>query len=150
MQLSKIDIHQTLLDQVNIKIEAAEKAIAVAKEARDSETKSSVGDKYETGRAMAQNEQHRNEVQLAQALELKKGLSNIDLDKKYSKVETGALVKTSIGLYYISIGLGALKVNNFNVFAISLSSPIGKAMVGLEQGNEVIFQGRKQLIEEIG
>ena len=52
-------------EQVNDKIIKIERAIAAVIESRDNETKSSVGDKYETGRAMMQNEQQRLESQLS-------------------------------------------------------------------------------------
>ena len=64
-------IYNQLQEMLDRKIESAKKAIESAKEARDSDTKSSVGDKYETGRAMMQIELEKNEVQLNKVINLR-------------------------------------------------------------------------------
>ena len=50
-------------------------------ESLTSETKSSAGDKHETGRAMLQLEREKVGQQLAEVEKLKEGLSKIDVDK---------------------------------------------------------------------
>ena len=53
-----------LLQHLEQNIAETEQAIASAKESRDNESKSSAGDKYETGRAMMQIELENNGRQL--------------------------------------------------------------------------------------
>ncbi len=89
MNLNK-SLKQLLFNQlsniIESKLATLNKAILLAKESRDSDTKSSAGDKYETGRAMMHIEIEKNEVQLSKTLKLKKELSEIDLLKEYNKV----------------------------------------------------------------
>ncbi|NQU87687.1 MAG: 3-oxoacyl-ACP synthase [Mariniphaga sp.] len=147
------EIKQLFLDQLfNIlerKTEAAISAIESAKESRDSDTKSSAGDKYETSRAMMQIEIEKNEVQLSKIINLKNDLSLIDTQKEYTKVEFGSLVKTNQGTCFISIGMGKVTVDVQSIFAISIASPIGKLLLDKVVGDIILFQGREFVIKEI-
>ena len=62
---------------VHERIAATQEAIYTAQLSANEETKSSAGDKYETGRAMAQLEIEKNTAQLAEALKLKQMLKQI-------------------------------------------------------------------------
>lgn len=86
-------------DILEKRIETAIHDIELAKESRDSETKSSAGDKYETGRAMVQFEIEKNNFQLNKAIQLKNEVAQIDLYKNPDKAEFGSIVKTSQGNY---------------------------------------------------
>lgn len=88
-----------LQSAIGEKILICRKAIDLAIEARDNDSKSSVGDKYETNRAMMQIELEKNNRQLAQYLKQKKELSDIDINKTFDKVEFGSLVLTNQGNY---------------------------------------------------
>jgi sortase (surface protein transpeptidase) len=52
----KTRLHSLCVSYVGQRIETAQRAIAIAQASANEETKSSAGDKYETGRAMAQLE----------------------------------------------------------------------------------------------
>lgn len=129
-----------LLDDFNDKIERLQLAINSIKDSRDSNTKSSAGDKYETGRAMAQIELDNVERQLQQTLHLKNDLLKIDVSKPYTQVDYGALVQTQAGYYLLAIGLGIVKVGNQPFYCISSSSPIGKALLGKHPGDIFTFR----------
>ena len=58
---------QTFIEQ---RISAARTAMQAAQESSSSETKSSAGDKYETGREMANAERDRNAAHMQQAQQL--------------------------------------------------------------------------------
>jgi transcription elongation GreA/GreB family factor len=138
-------IHQTLDQQT----ESLQSAITAAKESRDNETKSSVGDKYETGRAMVQMELEKNRVQLNKTLQLKNHISQINPQKQNNTVEFGSLVFTSAGNYFISIGMGKIEVKNESFFCISLASPMGKMLHQKKSGDKIIFQGKEIFISGI-
>jgi len=138
----KIEIFDKLILSLNGKIEQAQESIAVVKESRDNETKSSAGDKYETGREMMQIEINKSEDQLSKFINYKHQLSKIDLKKKFVKVEFGSLVETSNGTYFISIALGKIKLANTDYYPISLASPIGKLIYQKKEGDSIEFQGR--------
>jgi len=65
-------IHNQLLTDLDKRIKSAKEFIESAKESRDNDTKSSAGDKFETGREMMQMEIDKNETQLRKALKLKR------------------------------------------------------------------------------
>ncbi len=150
MYVLKTQILNFLELQIQEKIDTATRAIQSAKEARDNETKSSVGDKYETGRAMMQLEQQRHEAQLMKALQLKKELSQINTAKRYEQVELGSLVRTDRGVYFISIGLGKVVLDDETYFAISVAAPIAEVMLGKKVGDDFEFNGNTMRVIEIG
>ena len=80
---------------------------------------------------------------------LKKNLSLININKTYNKVEFGSFIKTNIGIYFISIGLGKIKVNNTDYYAISAISPIGKLLIDKKIEDKIQLQDREFIIEEI-
>ncbi len=135
-----------LLDQ---RIEQAKKAIQTAKESRDNETKSSVGDKYETGRTLMQMEVEKNRVQLNITEKLKAELSKINIHKNFDKVEFGSLVKTNENNYFISAALGKIELADEIYFCISMASPIGKLLHNRRVGNTFVFQGKEVKISDI-
>lgn len=138
-----------LQEVIDKKIKIAESAIDSAKESRDSDTKSSAGDKHETGRAMMQIEMEENQVQLSKALFLKQELSNINMKKEYKKVEFGSLVYTNQGNYFISIGIGKLEIEKEIYYSISLASPIGKLLQDKCIDDKIQFQEKEFIISNI-
>lgn len=122
----KVAIIEQLNHLLNEQKELLEKNIDEAKKSRDNETKSSVGDKFETGRARLQAEIDRYALQLNKTSQLKNELLQIDLGKKHTKVALGSLLITGKGNYFISIGYGKIEVMENSYYAISLASPVGQ------------------------
>lgn len=122
--MEKSQIKELILNQLHKlldkKIDALEQYIESAKVSRDNETKSSVGDKYETGRAMAQMELEKNQTQLVQIQNQKNELLKIDASKKYDQSEFGAIIITNLGNYFLSIGIGKIDLKMKAVFAFLL------------------------------
>jgi hypothetical protein len=119
-------------------------------ESRDSNTKSSAGDKHETARAMMQIELDNNENQLAKIVGTLNDLARIDISKVSAKAEFGSLIFTSQGNYFISIGFGKLDHEGTTYYAVSPKSPIGLALKNKCEGDKFNFQGREFLVEEVG
>ncbi len=142
-------VFSQLNNLVQEKITQAQRAIAAAVEARDGETKSSAGDKFETGRAMMQLEQQRHETQLSKAFQLSAELDRLDMEASYSTIVPGALVQTNRGIYFMSIGLGKVVVDATTVYCISIQSPIGQALLHQEENKVVDFQGKPLKIMEV-
>ena len=88
---NKEDILDCLYGIIDEKIAISTKAITSATEARDGDTKSSAGDKYETGREMMQIEIEKNKLQLANAQHLKEELSRISVQKNIPKLHLEVL-----------------------------------------------------------
>jgi transcription elongation GreA/GreB family factor len=122
------------------RIGAARTAMQAAQESSNSETKSSAGDKYETGREMANAERDRNAAHLQQAQQLQAELARINPELPCDTVRPGALVSTSMGRFYISISAGQLVGQD--VFAVSAAAPVAVALKGLRAGEEAVFNGK--------
>ena len=145
----KLKVHQKCLHLALTKIDSLKSELVALQEASNQDTKSSAGDKYETGRSMIMLEKEKLGIQLMEAYKLKKALDLIDLGKPINKVSLGALVKESNNFYYFSANFGALNIADVKVFALSTLSPIGQAMLGKTVGDTYNFRGQKFLIEKI-
>jgi transcription elongation GreA/GreB family factor len=118
-----------------------------AQESSSSETKSSAGDKYETGREMANAERDRNAAHMQQAQQLQAELARINPEQPCDTVRPGALVSTSLGRFYISISAG--KLDGQEVFAVSAAAPVAVALKGLRAGEKAAFNGKTVRIEAV-
>lgn len=129
----------TLCQQyVQQRIDTARQAMEAAQEAANSESKSSAGDKYETGRAMAQLERDRNAQLLAEAQKLSQELSRLSIDRTFDTIQPGSLVTTNRGLFFISISAGKLQLTGDDYFAVSPASPIATVLAGRRRGDVVV------------
>jgi len=124
------------------RISAARTAMQAAQESSSSETKSSAGDKYETGREMANAERDRNAAHMQQAQQLQAELARINPEAVCDTVRPGALVATSMGRFYISVSAGKLAVEGPEVFAVSAAAPVAVALKGRRAGEQVVFNGK--------
>ncbi|GAA4902217.1 3-oxoacyl-ACP synthase [Mucilaginibacter defluvii] len=141
----KAKLHSLCLNYVQQKIDNAGEAIAEAQQAANNETKSSAGDKYETGRAMAQQEADRNMAQLNEANKLKVVLNHIAVTPNSTGVaDAGSIVTTDNGNFYIAISAGVLQVDDGSSYiAVSAASPIGTQLKGKRESDEFILNGKK-------
>ncbi len=139
----KKELHQACLAELQTRIDRIRLAVEEIQAAANEETKSSAGDKFETGRAMMQQEKDKMAHQLAINVSWKNQLNLLNPAETKEVVAIGSLVITKEGKYYLSIPLGKLKLAGQTYFAISLASPIGKALLNKKAGDEIVFQQRK-------
>lgn len=123
--------------------------IAGIQESLQSETKSSAGDKHETGRAMLQLEREKAGNQFAAIQQQQQLLAKVNVDKENSIVSLGSLVQTADGIYFIAISKGLITIENKPYFVVAPQSPIGKLLLGKKQGDQVVFNGKTIQIEAI-
>jgi transcription elongation GreA/GreB family factor len=142
-------LYQQCMDYVQKRMAAAQQGIDEAQQAAKDDTKSSAGDKYETGREMAQQETDRNMAQLTEANKLKIALTLISTSGITNRVENGSVVITNNGNFYLAISAGGLIVNGDSYFAISPASPIGLKMKGLQAGDGFNLNGTLYKVESI-
>lgn len=151
--MSRETIKARLIEKINDllaeRIAEIEQAILSAKESRDSDTKSSAGDKYETGREMIQQEMDKQAAQLAKTRALSEDLKQIKLTRKYEEGEFGSLMFCNQGIYFLSVPLGKIELDGVDYYCISLASPIGHALLRKTAGESAVFNGRKIIVEEI-
>lgn len=149
MKFAKQKILDRMLEILEERISVAKASMEDMRALRDQETKSSAGDKYETGRSMMQMEMQKIDEQLDQYFKMQQALSQIQTDGRQDHVDFGSLVNTDNGLYFMSIGLGPIKLNGEKIFCISMASPIGKAIMNKKQGDTIDFQNKKIAILEV-
>ncbi len=145
----KKELYNQCLAYVEQRIHTAENAIKAARESANDDTKSSAGDKYETGREMMQQEIDRNTTQLREAQKLKQILELVDSEKATEIVQNGSLVFTNHGIFYIAISCGQLSIEGENYFAISSASPIGAKLMRQKTGAGFDFNGKEFKISNI-
>jgi transcription elongation GreA/GreB family factor len=145
----KREVYNLCQDYINTRIHTVRTAMDTAQASANDETKSSAGDKYETGRAMMQLELEKNSVQLAEANKLRQTLIQLDPDKHTDIVQMGSLVTTNHGLFYLSISAGQLKLKETIVFAVSHVSPVGAKLAGLKKGDSFQLNGKEYTIQQV-
>lgn len=114
-------------------------ALASIETARNGETKSSAGDKFETGRAMMQIEEAKLNHQLSEAIKVREVLDQIKPGTGSGRIASGSLVATNRGNYFLAVGLGKVKLAGRTFFCTSLESPIGQLLHGREVGDAFEF-----------
>jgi transcription elongation GreA/GreB family factor len=145
----KEEVHQHCLRLVQQKLAEAESAILEAQRAANDETKSSVGDKYETGRAMMHLEQEKLAGQRTTALRQLQLLHQINPHQSSCRVGLGSLVHTSEGFFYLAAGIGRVRVGEAACYVISTVAPLGQALRGKHPGDEIQLNGRKIRIIDV-
>ena len=140
--LNKTEVLKAVQSELEYKLNSIQESFDDANSALASETKSSAGDKHETGRAMAQLEQEKLSGQLENLIQLQEGLSRINPKDYFNTVQFGSIVETSNGFFFISVGLGAVKIEDTTVFSLSITTPIGQQMAGKKKNDEIQFNGK--------
>lgn len=124
--------------------------VAELKNALESETKSSAGDKHETGRAMVHLELEKTARGLAEIQQMHAVLKRIPVSvSRQQKASLGSLVICDTGNYYLGVSAGAISFRNKEYWCISVVSPVGKALMGKAQGEVATFQNKPLKILEI-
>ena len=145
----KQELYKLCEAYVNKRLQTVEEIIFSNQKALQSETKSSAGDKHETGRAMLQLEMEKASQQLSGVTLMKETLAKLNVAKTSKIAHLGSVVITNTANYFLSISVGQLVVEDKVYFAISVSSPIGKLLLGKKVNDEVIFNGKEIKIKSV-
>lgn len=145
----KEKLYQFCIDFVTKREEEINKIIAEAQDAKNNETKSSAGDKYETTREVMQQEINLNLARLNEMGKLRSLLEHISPAQTGAVAVPGSVVYTTNGNFYIAIGTGKMLIDNTVFFGISAASPIGSKLMGHEAGYSFELNGKKFVIEKV-
>lgn len=145
----KQHLYEQCVNFVEERFKKIQNQIQEIQESLTSETKSSAGDKHETGRAMLQLEREKAGQQLAEVEKLKEAISKIDPTKSSDIIGLGSVIITSKANYFIAISAGEFKVEPQSFFAISPNTPIGLLLMGKKVGEVVVFRDSNFVIESI-
>ena len=146
----KQQLYNQCMQYVQALITDAQAAINSAQQAANQETKSSAGDKYETGRAMMQQETDHHKIRLNQALQLKAALNNVPVtEKTNAQAGTGSIVHTNNGNFYVAVSAGSITANQQTYMAVSSASPVGLKLKGKKAGDEFSLNNRNYKITAV-
>lgn len=145
----KEHLYQFCASYVEERINRIQSRIKEVQVAFGSETKSSAGDKHETGRAMLQLEREKLGQQLAEAEKTKEVLAKVNIKDKSKWASLGSLVKTSRANYFLGISAGEYQEGDQLIYCISAVTPIGKLLMGKSEGEIVTFNQEEIKVGEI-
>ena len=134
---------------MNNRLQVVQKTIEDIQNSLQSETKSSAGDKHETGRAMLQLEREKAGNQIAELKKLIEVLHKIDTEAKHKNIALGSVVTTSKFNYFIAISAGEITLENSKFHAISASTPVAKLLLSKQIGDTIIFRDNEFTITDI-
>lgn len=137
---------QQLIEQ---RIAAAKKLIDNAQEAANSEEKSSVGDKYETARAMNQLEKEMHSKQLGQQIRELALLHEVKTEVIYAVATMGACIECADLTFFIAAGLGKQTVDGKLIIFLSPQAPLAKLLQNKKAGESFVFNGKETVIERL-
>ena len=150
---STVKIKQALHDSCALftqnRLDTINKTISELQESLTSETKSSAGDKHETGRAMVQLEREKAGHQLAQIQKVNQLLAKISTEKTSKIIGLGSVVYTTKANYYIAISAGELEVDAQKFYAIAANTPIAQLLLGKTIGDDIVFRAQNFSITNV-
>ncbi len=145
----KLKLHAACLEYVTARLALEQRGLAEAFETGNADTKSSAGDKYETGRAMAHLDQEKFARMIAETSELRERLMKIDPKRVCDTVVPGAAVITNRGAFYCAISADDIEIDDEEFCTISLASPLGQALSGKGAGESVQFRNQIYVLTTI-
>jgi hypothetical protein len=145
----KKHIYNYCLEFVESRLKTIKNSIFELQQSLDTETKSSAGDKHETGRAMLQIELEKAGNQLLEIQKTKDILKKTDITKSSEIICLGSLVFTSKSNYFIAISAGNISVDDQQFYTISMDTPMGQLLTAKRIGDEVFFRDEKIKIKNV-
>ena len=145
----KDEVYEFCQGYVDEKITMIQDQIRRILESLDSESKSTAGDKHETGRAMLQLEREKLGKQLYEAEKLKRTLQKVILQKSGETITIGSLVETENAYYFIAISAGKFITGQTVVYCISSLTPLAQLFLGKKEGDRVRFNEQEHRIVKI-
>ena len=136
-------------EYLQTRIAVVKKSMEGLKEDLESESKSSAGDKFETGREMINIEWNKLSIQLNQYEQLGVILKRIEEHRPTGNIVLGSIVKTDVGNYFISIPAGEIKSGKEKFYAVGIQAPVAQILLGKKEGDVATFNNRDFRIEKI-
>ncbi|MFV0144452.1 hypothetical protein OBJ95_12470 [Empedobacter falsenii] len=107
----------------------------------NNDTKSSMGDKYETSREMMQQEITRIQNQLNEVLIQQEVFSTLKVIEN-TTISRGSYVETTMGNFCIACSLGEIVFDNKKIFVLSTQTPLAKILAGKSENDTFEMNGR--------
>ncbi|MGA7838845.1 MAG: hypothetical protein WB996_12805 [Ignavibacteriaceae bacterium] len=146
---TKKELYSACANYVESKIKQITDALNELQQAANQETKSSMGDKYETGRSSIHLEMEKYSGQLNEFTNLKKILFHINSERNYDTAQPGCVVYTNNANYFIAINAGEFEIHGIKYLTISLASPLGKELYKRKSGDKFTFRNKEFKIDNV-
>lgn len=116
--------------------------------ASNNDTKSSMGDKYETSREMMQQEITRIQNQLNEVLVQQEQFLKIGV-KVSQTIINGSYIETSMGNFVIACSLGEIMFDSKKIFVLSNQTPLAQVLLGKCEGDKFEMNGKMFMINKV-
>jgi hypothetical protein len=140
--LLKQELHRMVLTRFEERIASLEASIRELQLSANDETKSSAGDKYETGRAMVHLEIEKLAQQLQASTMARRFVATVNVSEVADIVRPGAVVETTIGKFFFLVNAGDLTAAGNKFISISAESPLGKLLWHQSKGTQITLNGK--------
>ncbi|MBI1305592.1 MAG: hypothetical protein GC181_03140 [Bacteroidetes bacterium] len=147
--MDKVKLLERCREIMKEKLDVIDHSIQDVQDAVESEDKNSAGDKYETGRAMAQEDLDRLFQQKALLLKDMSMLQHPSMSAPHDTVQTGSVIHAGEMWFYIGPNMGKVKFEDHEIFMISTKSPLAVQMLGKTKGQSFNMNNRPLEITEI-
>lgn len=141
MTTFKEKVIDVVLSALTNKIYHLEQAMLDLQDSALKESKSTAGDKHETGRAMIHLEQEKMASQLQQQKEILRQFQRMDFLTSSPSIRLGSLIETGQGWFLIAGAVGKMSVEENIVMVISPESPLGNKLLNKQKG-DIIEAGK--------
>ncbi len=149
MKEVKLTLTTACIEYVDARIGRFNATMKELEEALKPESRSCMGDKYETSRAMLHLEFEKVSGQVEQFNNLRRTASLIEKQPVLKKVGFGSAVKTSGANYFIAIPAGEIKAGGDSFFAVGIHSPVAQQLLGKQVGEDFSINGKTMRITEV-
>lgn len=122
-------IYTAAMSQLEERISNLQNLVFELEQSKANESKSSAGDKYETARAMMQQELDLLQRQLITNERLKSGLGRLNPAEKPASIGANSLVRTQQGWFYLAVAFGKVLVSGETVHLVSVDSPFAQKLI---------------------
>ncbi len=139
----KTELYQFIENQIEDKINYLNHLIEDLR-ASNSDTKSSMGDKYETSREMMQQEITRIQNQLNEILVQQEFFSKIKIIENKT-IGLGSYIETSMGNFCVACSFGEIMFENKKIFILSSQTPLAKKIMGKTENDS--FEMNKKAVQ---
>ena len=145
----KFELQQQCKDLIKYRYDRIVKTIADIEFSLKEESKSTSGDKHHTGRAMLQIDRENAGNQLREIEKVMRQLEKVDISTSSETIRLGSIIETNQAIFFMSISVGKLEINNIFYLGVAPNSPIGMNLLGKTIGEQFSFNSNIYKIENV-
>lgn len=144
----KQELLQVCMDYVNKRINNYKLEMDVIKDSIENGDKSSDEDD-DGGKGKLLNDMEKNAQHLNDATRMLETLKQINPKIQNETGALGSIIYTQSNIFFLSVSVGKIDLENSSYFAISLQSPIGMQLRNKVKGDQINFNGATYTITNI-